>query len=57
MIVIHQGIVLTGHISEGAAALTATEAFPGLELLVQPVGLRSLKGGGVEYVQDLSNDL
>jgi hypothetical protein len=30
---------------------------PGLELLVHPVGLRPLKGNGVEDVQDLCDNL
>ena len=59
---VHQGVMLAGHVSEGSAISTAfdvttAEILPGLELLVHPVGLRSLEGNGVEDVQDLCNSL
>ena len=59
---VHQSVVLSGHVSEGgavfAAFLVATaETLPGLELLVNPVGLRSLEGNGIEDVQNLWNRL
>ena len=62
MIEVHQGVVLTGHVSEGGTVfatllVTATEAFPGFELLVHPVSLRSLEGNGVKDVQNLWNNL
>lgn len=62
MVEVHQGVVLAGHVSEGGTVFTAlyvttAETFPGLELLVHPVGLRSLEGNGVEDIQDLCNDL
>ena len=58
MIGVHQSMVFTWYVDEGAAALaafqvTTAEASPGLELLVQPVGLCSPTGDGVEYIQDL----
>ena len=61
MIEVHQGVVLAGYISEGgtifaALHVTTAETLPGLELLVHPVGLRSLEGNGVEDVQDLCDD-
>ena len=62
VIEVHQGVVLAGYVSEGgtvfaAFLVTTAEVLPGLELLVQPVGLGSLEGNGVEDVQDLCNNL
>jgi len=62
VIEVHQGVVLTGHVSEGgtvfaAFLVTTAEAFPGLELVIHPVSLRSLEGNGVEDVQNLWSDL
>ena len=62
MIEVHQGVVLAGHVSEGGTVfaafhVTTAETLPGLELLVHPIGLRSLEGNGVEDVQDLCNNL
>ena len=58
VIEIHQGVVLAGHVSEGSTVsapfqVTTAETLPGLELLVNPVGLGSLEGDSVEDVQDL----
>ena len=61
VIEVHQGVVLARYVSEGgtvfaAFLVTTAEALPGLELLVHPVGLRSLEGNGVEDVQNLCNN-
>jgi len=58
VIEVHQGVVLARHVSKlgtvfAAFDVTAAEALPRFELLVQPVGFGSLKGDGVEDVQDL----
>ena len=60
VIEVHQGVVLAGNVSEGGTVLaafdvTAAESLPWFELVVDPVGLRSLEGNGIENVQDLWN--
>jgi len=62
VIEVHQGVVLTGDVSKGGTVfapflITTAEAFPGFELLVHPVSLRSLEGNGVKDVQNLCNNL
>jgi hypothetical protein len=61
VIKVHQSVVLAGHVSKcgtvfAAFDVTTAEALPRLELLVQPVVLRSLEGDGIEDVQDLCGD-
>lgn len=61
MIKVHQGVVLARDVNECGTVfatfrVTAAEALPRLELLVQPVCLRSLEGDGVKDVQDLCDD-
>jgi len=62
VIEVHQGVVLAGYVSEGGTVsatfhVTTAEALPGFELLVHPVGFRSLEGNGVEDVQYLCSNL